>query len=455
MEEIEQFEFTKEFLERFGTAVSNREDGFIKESLEGVNPADVSTLLNEFNAEESKWVMELLDTDVSAQILNDLDSDTRVQFLKGFESNEIARYVEALDSDDAADILNEQPVQKREEVIANIANLEKAGNILDLLRYEEDCAGGLMAKELIKANVNWTINKCIEEIRRQAGKVNKVYSIYVVDDVGKLLGRVSLRRIVLANDQLKISDIYDDEVFSVETYMDKEEVALLMQKYDLEAIPVVNVNGKLVGRITIDDIVDVITEMAEQERQIMSGISEDVEEDDSIWLLTRARLPWLMIGLIGGLIAAIFIQFFDEEITLIPALAFFIPLIMATGGNVGIQSSSIIVQSLAHRPSFGDQYGKRLFKIFFVALLNGLVLGLLSFLGIGLLLGESYKLAFIVSLALFSVVVLASFMGTMTPIILDRMNINPALASGPFITTTNDLLGLAIYLGIIYLLYFR
>ena len=455
MEEIEQFEFTKEFLERFGTAVTDREADFVVESLEGVNPADISTLLSEFSAEESKWVMELLDTSVSAEILSDLDIDIRTQFLKDFEVAEIARYVEALDSDDAADILNEQPVQRREEVIANIKNPEKAANILELLRYEEDCAGGLMAKELIKANINWTIDKCIEEIRRQAGKVNKVFSIYVVDDQSRLLGRVSLRRIVLADDQVKISDIYDDEVFSVETYMGKEEVASLMQKYDLEAIPVVNVNGSLVGRITIDDIVDVITDMAEQERQIMSGISEDVEEDDSVWLLTRARLPWLMIGLIGGLIAAIFIQFFDEEITLIPALAFFIPLIMATGGNVGIQSSSIIVQSLAHKPAFGDQYGKRLSKILIVAFLNGLVLGLLTFVGISFLLGESYKLAFIVSLALFSVVILSSFMGTMTPIILDRMSINPALASGPFITTTNDLLGLAIYLGIIYLLYFR
>lgn len=451
MTEMMQFELTKEYLERFQKALDDQDDLFIKSSLEGVNPADITSLLYEFDSEECRYVFGLLPQEVDAAILNDLDEDIRAEFIKEFLPEELAQYLEFLDSDDGADILYQMSAKKREDVIRLIDNEEKASYLLDLLRYDEDVAGGLMAKELIKANVNWTIVQCIEEIRKQAENVQKIYSVYVVNDHGNLVGKVSLKRIIIAEDNAKIADIYDDNVVSVETYMDEEEVAQIMRKYDLEAVPVVNARGRLVGRITIDDIVDVIHEMAEEERQIMAGISSDVEEDDTVWLLSKARLPWLIVGMIGGLMGAQFMGLFQGDIALVPALAFFIPLITATGGNVGIQSSSIVVQSLANPNVFAGGLFQRLLKVFSVAVVNGIILALMVF-GLIVLLNRNQSLAATVSIALFSVVLLASLMGTVTPLLLDKIGINPALASGPFITTANDLLGIAVYFSVAHLL---
>jgi magnesium transporter len=450
-EHIDQFELSKEYLEKLQLAINERDENFIKNTLEGINPADISTILLEFDTEESRYILDVLENQVSAEVINDLDEDDRSKYLKGFDSVEIAAMLNELDSDDAVDIINELPLKDREEVIASLENKEKAKNILDLLRYEEDVAGGLMAKELIKANVNWSINQCIEEIRRQAENVEKIYSVYVVDNQNVLLGRVSLKRLILADPHLKVKDMYDDEVISVETYMDEVDVAEIMRKYDLDAVPVVNVQGKLMGRITIDDIVDVITELAEEERQMMAGISEDVEEDDSIWMLTRARLPWLIIGMFGGLLGAQFIGVFEEDILVVPAMAFFIPLITATGGNVGIQSSSIVLQSLASKSVFDDSFLKRILKVLAVAILNGIVIAGIV-MGMNLILGQDIRLAMVVSIALFNVVLLASFMGTVTPLVLDKLGINPALAAGPFITTANDLLGLLVYFSVAHFL---
>lgn len=451
-EVVMEFELSKEFLERFQQALDEQDEPFIQASLDGVNPADITALLYEFDAEECKYVFKLLPKEIDAAILNDLEDDVRESFISEFSPEELAQYLEYLDSDDCADILYQMSIKKREEVIKFIENEEKAGHIMDLLRYDEDVAGGLMAKELIKANINWTILQCIEEIRKQAENVQKMYSVYVVDDMGKLVGKVSLKRIIVAGDKAKIADIYDDNVVEVETYMDEEEVAQIMQKYDLEAVPVVNARGKLVGRITIDDIIDVITELAEEERQMMAGISSDVEEADTVWMLSKARLPWLIIGMVGGLLGAQFMGLFKGDIALIPALALFIPLITATGGNVGIQSSSIVVQSLANPNVFAGSLFQRLLKVLFVAVVNGIILALMVF-GAIMLFNRNQPLAATVSIALFSVVLLASFMGTVTPLVLDKLGVNPALASGPFITTANDLLGLAVYFSVAHLLY--
>jgi magnesium transporter len=304
---------------------------------------------------------------------------------------------------------------------------------------------------LIKAYMNWTVVQCVDEIRKQAENVEKFYAIYVVDDQEKLLGKVSLQDLIISDAKKLVADIYEEDIVSVETYMEDSEVAEIMKKYDLESVPVVNVLGQLVGRITIDDVVDVITEQAEEERQIMAGISEDVEEDDSVWKNTRARLPWLLIGVVGGLMNAKFMGLFEMELARVTAIAFFTPLIQATGGNVGIQSSSLIVQSLANSDFVDDGLWKRLSKVFSVAILNGLFLAVLV-LGANILLFGEYRLSIVVSLALFSVVVFASFIGTITPLILNRFGYNPALAAGPFITTTNDLLGLTLYFFTVHLI---
>jgi len=449
--EIIPFGLTKEFRDRFQEALDARDNTFITKNLEGVNAPDITSLLYEFNSEESKYVMDLLGVEVRAEILKDLDSDTRKTFLKTYQPEELIAIVDKLDSDDAADILNELPIKLREEVLAGLDSTLRS-QVIDLLRYDEHVAGGLMAKELIKARVNWTVVECINEIRKQAENVSKFYAVYVVDDQNKLLGRVALQELILTDSNTRVKDIFDPEVISVETFMEDTEVASVMRKYDLEAVPVVNVYGQLVGRITIDDVVDVITEQAEEERQLMSGISEDVEEDDSIWRLTRARLPWLVIGIIGGLISVQFIGIFENDILRITAIAFFIPLIQATGGNVGIQSSSIVVQSLANPGFVEEGLWKRLVKVFTVAMLNGLLLSLIVLAANLLFGGGSDRLAVVVSIALFAVVLAASLIGTLTPLVLNQFGFNPALASGPFITTINDLLGLGIYFLTIHLM---
>lgn len=439
-----EFELTKEFRDRFQQALDENDVRFITESLESARPADISALLYEFNAIESKGVLDLLGNEVQSEIIRDLDSDTRKAFLKSYDPSEIASLLNFMNSDDAADILNELPVKVREEVL-DFIDLDLRTQVVDLMRYEETVAGGLMAKELIKVRKSWTVNQCIEEIRKQAENVDKFYAVYVVDEKDKLVGRVSLKNLVLESASKAVIDIIEDEeIVSVETYLEDTEVADVMQKYDLESVPVVNIHGQLVGRITIDDVVDVIKEQAEEERQIMAGISEDVEEDDSVWHNTRARLPWLIIGILGGLMNAKFMGLFEEELVRLTAIAFFIPLIQATGGNVGIQSASIVVQSLANPSFVVESLWPRLAKVFIVAMLNGLFLALIVF-GANVLLFTEFELSLTVSLALFSVVVFASFMGTITPMVLNYFGLNPALASGPFITTVNDLLGLTIY----------
>ncbi|HNP94841.1 MAG TPA: magnesium transporter [Cyclobacteriaceae bacterium] len=451
MVEPVSFGLTKEFRDRFQQALDERDGQFIQSNLEGVNAADITSLLYEFDSEESKYVLDLLDIDIRAEIITDLDSDARVNFLKVYQPSELTAIIDRLDSDDAADILNELPIKTREEVLAGLDAVLRS-QVIDLLRYDENVAGGLMAKELIKAKSHWTVVQCIDEIRKQVENVSKFYAVYVVDDQNKLLGRVPLQKLILTDSNTKVEDIYDPDLISVETHMEDTEVASVMRKYDLEAVPVVNVYGQLVGRITIDDVVDVITEQAEEERQLMSGISEDVEEDDSIWRLTRARLPWLVIGIIGGLISVQFIGVFEGDLLRITAIAFFIPLIQATGGNVGIQSSSIVVQSLANPGFVEDGLWKRLTKVFLVAVLNGFLLALIV-LGANLLFGAGGdRLAIVVSIALFTVVLAASFIGTVTPLVLNKFGFNPALASGPFITTINDLLGLGIYFLTIHLM---
>jgi magnesium transporter len=450
VKEFVEFELTKEFRDRFQQALDEKDGVFIRESLEEVNPADITALLYEFNSDESKYVLDLLSLEVRSKIINDLDPDTRKKFLAIYEPKELTEIVNQLDSDDAADILNELPIKISEGIIAGL-DTDLKSQVIDLLRYDENVAGGLMAKELIKARDNWTVVQCVEEIRKQAENVTKFYAVYVVDDHDKLLGRVSLQKLILTDPKTIVKDIYDDDVVSVETHQEDSEVAEIMKKYDLESVPVVNINGQLVGRITIDDVVDVITEQAEEERQIMSGITEDVEEDDTVWKNTRARLPWLLIGIFGGMLSARFMGFFEAELAKITAIAFFVPLIQATGGNVGIQSSSLIVQSLVN-PSFVDEgLWKRLSKVFSVALLNGLFLSLIV-LAVTLLFFGNQKLSIVVSIALFGVVLFSSFVGTITPLILNRLGFNPALASGPFITTMSDLLGLTTYFLTIHLM---
>jgi magnesium transporter len=443
------FELTKEFVEKLRDNIAQNKSVEITAELSEMFPADITSILDELDGNEAHYIVRLLDTQLSAEIISNLDTPERKKLLKNFTSSEIAEYVNILDSDDAVDILNEQPLVIREEVIALIKDREQARFILDLIHYDDDCAGGLMQKELVKINVKQSVTECVEEIRRQAEDVENVHSVYVVDDENILKGRVSLKKIILAKRGSKIADIYSDEIISVKSSATGEEVAEMMQKYDLEAIPVVNIQNRLLGRITIDDVLDFITEQAQEDISAMAGITEAVEEDDSVWMLVRSRLPWLLVGMTGSFLAAKIIGMFDSQVAAIPALAAFIPLIGSTGGNVGIQSSALIVQSLADKSGIDTALGERLKKVVVVAVFNGIIAAAFAFLGTLFLQHES-NISLVMSLSIFSIVMLASLMGTITPLVLNRLKINPAIASGPFITTTNDLLGYGVYFLIVY-----
>ncbi|NDE61227.1 MAG: magnesium transporter [Cyclobacteriaceae bacterium] len=452
MEQMKQFELSKEFLENLQLGIAQENTAFIIAALDGVNVADIAALLDELSSLESIYVLRLLERQLAADVLIELDETTLTKVLPGLETPEVASWIQAMDSDDAADILSLFSEKEREEIISEIEDRVKLEQIVELLRYEEDTAGGIMAKEVLRANKNWNVVQTINEIRRQAENVEKIYSIYVVNNKQHLLGRVSLKKIILASSDTIIEDIIDENIISVPVHMDQEEVAALMRKYDLESVPVVNAKNKLVGRITVDDILDVVQEEADEDIQAMAGVSADIEESDSIFTISKARLPWLLIGVIGGLMGAKIIGFFEDGLSKYLALASFIPLVAATGGNVGIQASSLIVQSLASKSAFDDTLIQRFLKGFLVAILNGLVLGGFVFLVVVFLYGFESLFGITVGVALFCVVLLSSFMGTVTPLVLHRIGVNPAIASGPFITTTNDLLGLAVYFGVAVLL---
>lgn len=447
-----RFTLTKEFIDVIRHKHVEQDTSWFHENVLELHYADIAEILDQLTNDEAKFIYFLVDEDTQADILMELDEDVRDRFLASLTTKEIADQLENLDSDDAADILGELTDEQIHEVISQMEDDEAAEDIVDLLNYDENTAGGLMQKEFIQANMNWTVDRAIVELRRQAEDVEKVYNIYVVDELNKLIGLLSLKRLLFASPKTQISEIFQSKnIISVKTSDSDEEVAKIMEKYDLVAIPVVDFQNKLVGRITLDDVVDLIKEEADKDFQLASGISERIELNASVWRISRARLPWLLIGMVGGIFSAQVISQYENGITLVPSLAFFIPLITATGGNVGVQSSAIVVQSLAKG---NDQIGsimQKLLKEGLVGLMNGALLSVLIY-GIAFIFASS-TLGFVVSISLFVVVVFAAIIGTLIPLILHKNKIDPALATGPFITTLNDVIGLFIYFTVGMLLY--
>ena len=441
-----QFELTKDYIDQLIENIEKHEEVEVFHKVKDLHPADIAEIYDELDIDQARFVHVLLDDEIAAEVLVELEEDDRERFLKVLPSEVIAKqFIDKLDSDDAADVIGELPEEKQEEVIAHLADLEHAGDIVDLLNYDEDTAGGLMAKELITVNENWDITTCLKEMRKQAADVDEVYYVYVIDDNEVLKGTLSLKKLLINSSNKKISNIINRDIISVKADTDSEEVANIMNKYDLVALPVVDAVNRLVGRITIDDIVDVIREEAERDYQLVSGITQDVESSDSAWVLTRARIPWLFIGLFGGIIAALVMGVYEVDLGLNPKMAFFIPLIAAMGGNVGVQSSSIIVQALASNSMGFESIGRKLFKELGVAALNGIILSTVIF-AYNYFFSDSFALTITVSTALFSVIIFASMFGTFVPMALNKFKIDPALATGPFITTVNDIMGLFIYL---------
>ena len=440
------FKLTEELLEEIQQLIAERHNSDLRSMMKEFHYADIAEIADELQVEEATYLIKLLDSEKTSDILAEMHEDMREAVLNNLSVKEIAEELEELDTDDAADIVGELPEEIVQKVISEIEDREHAKGIVDLLRYDEDSAGGLMAKELVKVNENWNVLTCVKEMRAQAENVTRVHSIYVVDDEGKLKGRLSLKDLLTTSTKTHIKDVYIPKVDSVSVIEKGEEVAKIMSKYDLEAIPVVDEIGRLVGRITIDDIVDVIREEADKDYQLAAGISQDVEADDSIWELTRARLPWLILGLFGGLGAAAIMGGFEEMIAKHAILFFFTPLIAAMAGNVGVQSSAIIVQGLANDDLKGS-IGNRLWKEMLLALLNGLILAILLLFFTWIWKGD-LSTAMAISISLVAVIVVAGIIGTFIPLFLDQRGIDPAIATGPFITTSNDIFGILIYFWI-------
>ena len=438
-----KFELTKDFIGELNERIENKDQKSIITMITDCHPADIAEILDELEFENACFLFELLEDNIAADVLVELEDDLREELLKIHSPKEIAEeFVDNMDSDDAADIISELPENKKQEVLSHLEDQDLASDIVDLLNYDEDTAGGLMAKELIKVNSNWSVMRCVKEMRRQAEDVELVYTIYVVDDNNVLLGTLSLKRLLLTDSKAIISNIMKEDIIKVSATMNQEDVANTMNKYDLIVLPVVNDLNQLMGRITADDVMDIMKEEAEKDYQMASGISEDVESSDTVWEITRARLPWLLIGMIGGLFGAKVIGIFDIEKNY--QMAFFIPLIAAMGGNVGVQSAAIVVQSLAGGTNTLGNISQRLIKELGVALVNGIICSIIILLA-AYLLGYSLLLSITVSIALLSVIIFAALFGTFIPLTLDKYKIDPALATGPFITTINDVLGLFIY----------
>ena len=437
-------EYIRLFIDKLPRRIEEGRMDSVLSTLGELHPADIADVLSKVSPKNAVALVRLFEEELRSDVFSELEEHEREKILAGLSAKEIAETViENMDTDDAADLIGELPEGKQEEVISAIEDTNHASDIIDLLTYDEDSAGGLMAKELIKVNINWNVSECVVELRKQAEEIDEVHTVYVVDDKQRLVGIISLKKLILASPETKINTLVFDDIILVKADATNMEVSRIMDKYDLVVLPVVNSINQLIGRITIDDVVDLIVEEAEKDYQMLSGISEDVESSDSVWQLTRARFPWLLIGMFGGIAGANVIGVFESEAIKTPALMAFIPLIVAMGGNVGIQSSALVVQGLANKTLRGSLIAK-LIKELGVGLVNGFLCAALLFL-VNFFTLEETRLSISISLSLLSVIVFAAIFGTWIPLAFHKIKVDPALATGPFITTANDVFGLLLY----------
>ena len=439
------FQIDAPFLEKIKELISEGENTKLKKKFNPIHYADLAEILELLSNDEATYIVKLLGSDTTADALAEIDPDIRESILENLSAKEIAQEITELDTDDAADLILELPQERQEKVMSQIDDHEHAKDIRDLLKYDENTAGGLMAKELVKVQEDLSVLKCLNEMRAQAEDVKRVHSIYVVDQKNRLKGRLSLKDLITAKSNDKVKDIYIPKVDFVNVNEEKEEVVKIMSKYDLEAIPVINHKKELLGRITIDDIVDVIKEEAEKDYQLAAGISNDVEADDSIFELVKARLPWLFLGLLGGLGSVFILQDFENIMSepKLRNLFFYTPLIAAMAGNVGVQSSAIIVQGLANDIVKGSLFN-RLIKEVSLSLINGFALAVVLLL-FGKIINQELLVSITIAGSMMLVIVVAALVGTFVPIILDKRGIDPAIATGPFITTANDIFGIFLF----------
>lgn len=442
-------EFTEEDITRIEEAIENHDEALALSEITNLHPADIAELFRTLNLRQAEWLFALLPgNELKADVLMELDEDDRSKLLENMDPEQISHFIDLLDTDDAVDLIQELDKDDRDEVISHIDDMEQAGNIVDLLQYDEDTAGGLMGTEMIVVNENWSMPRCITEMRTQAEELDDIYNIYVVDDDQRLRGILPLKRMITDPSVSKIKRVMEEDPVSVRTDTPVDELALDFEKYDLVAMPVVDSIDRLVGQITVDDVMDQVREQSERDYQLASGIASDIDADDSIFHQTRARIPWLLIGIASGIVASIILTGFETQLAAVTALALFIPIIGGTGGNVGVQASAIVVQGLANGSLDIKSFGRQMGKEVCIGLLNAVIMAAVIFIYNIFMLPGQFAVTLSVAVSLFIVVMFASLLGTLVPLTLEKLHINPALATGPFIQISNDIVGLVIYVQV-------
>ena len=441
-------EFTPEYLESLRDIIHNQDTDRARRELAELHPADIAELYQELDLDEAEFLYKLLDEETAADVLMELDEDDRLKLLERMPTEEIAKQIEHLDTDDAVDVIQQLDEEDRDEILSHIDDVEQAGDIIDLLKYDEDTAGGLMGTEMIVVNENMSMPECIKEMRTQAEEIDEIYYVYVVDNDYKLKGIFPLQKMITHPSVSKIKHVMETDPVTVKADTPIDEVALDFEKYDLVAMPVVDSIGRLLGRITVDDVMDEVRESSERDYQLASGISSDVDADDSIFAQTKARIPWLLIGIASGILASVILGGFEEQLHAVTALALFIPIIGGTGGNVGVQASAIVVQGLANGSLEIGEFAKQLGKEILIGLLNASVLSAVILVYNLIMLPSNLAVTLSGAASLFTVVMFASILGSVVPLTLEKLKINPALATGPFIQISNDIIGLLIYVWV-------
>lgn len=446
-------EVNEEYIKQVQELIAQKEGDQVKAMLAHLHPADIAELCDELKLEEARFIYRLLDNETAADVLVEMDEDTRKEFLEVLPSETIAkRFVDYMDTDDAVDLMRELDEEKQEEVLSHIEDISQAGDIVDLLKYDEDTAGGLMGTEMVIVNENWSMPECLKEMRQQAEELDDIYYVYVIDDDERLRGIFPLKKMITSPSVSKVKHVMQKDPISVHVDTPLDEVAQVIEKYDLVAIPVLDSIGRLVGQITVDDVMDEVREQSERDYQLASGLSQDVETDDNVMKQTKARLPWLLIGMLGGIGNSMILGNFDATFAAHPEMALYIPLIGGTGGNVGTQSSAIVVQGLANSSLDNNDIFKQIGKESVVALINATIISLLVYTYNFIRFGPNATVTYSVSISLFAVVMFASIFGTLVPMTLEKLKIDPAIATGPFIAITNDIIGMMLYMGITVLL---
>ncbi|MBN1302331.1 MAG: magnesium transporter [Melioribacteraceae bacterium] len=433
-----------ELLNNISVLIENQASSSILNIITDLHPADIAEIINHLKVDDARFVFELLETETAGEVIVELDENLREKILKEIDKEKITDIVDELETDDATDILSDLPENVAEHVLDNI-DIEDSVEVKELLKYREDSAGGIMSSDYVYVLDTASVGKAIETVRFHSEEYEDIYYIYVLNNDDVLRGRVALKSLIVNTPETRISSVMEEDLIVVTPDTDQEEVANLMKKYDLISIPVVDDNKKMLGRITFDDIADVIQEEADEDIQIFAGLSEEQESSDSVFRISRIRLPWLLVGLVGELLNVVLLKSFGATIEQIATSAYFFPLVMAMGGSSGTQASIVMVKSLSSGNIWMKQAFERLGKEFLVSLLNGIVIsGLL--LVINLLLFDKSYFIVILSVSLLCIIVFATVVGASIPLALKRFNVDPAVATGPFVTTMNDIFGLFIYM---------